>query len=219
MIRRILYYLAVFATLIILVSLAKPSRKSYLAQIKNQNAKYVYLVKHGWHAGIVISVKDIPEPLIPEKDFFGNVRYLEIGWGDSGFYQANNITASLTIKALFSPTKSVMHVAAFNHPVRTYFSKSQIIKLKVTEESFYKLIRFVHNSFDRNGKKKAIAFSKGRYGYSFFFKGIGSYHIFQTCNRWVAQALQQANIPIHTLYVATSESVMSQARYYGEIIP
>jgi hypothetical protein len=39
---------------------------------------------------------------IPElKQRFDDVAYIEIGWGDKGFYQTKKITAGLTVRAIF----------------------------------------------------------------------------------------------------------------------
>jgi len=37
-------------------------------------------------------------------------RYLEVGWGDNDFYQAGEKRTDHTLKALFWPTDSVVHM-------------------------------------------------------------------------------------------------------------
>ncbi len=64
-IRIILFFLVCATAFIILM--AKPDRISYLAAVAELQTREIYVVKHGWHAGIVIPIDDIPENLIPEK--------------------------------------------------------------------------------------------------------------------------------------------------------
>lgn len=48
--------------------------------------------------------------------------YLEFGWGDKYFYQAENPTVGLGIKAILWSTKSVVHVVALPLRPDEYFS-------------------------------------------------------------------------------------------------
>ncbi len=45
----------------------------------------VYIVSHGWHMGFVISAVAMQEKLPKLKERFGDVPYIEFGWGDKGF--------------------------------------------------------------------------------------------------------------------------------------
>ncbi len=214
--RLVIFFLLCFAAFMLLMS--RSDRTTYLASLNKQATLEIYIVKHGWHAGVVIPVSGIPEGLLPEKWYFGKARFLEIGWGDSGFYQADVITTSLTANALLLPTRSVVHVVGFSYPVERNFYQAGIVKIRVSKKRFKELIRFIHNSIDRGGENVAMAFKKGRYGHSFFFRGRGSYHVFRTCNKWTAEAVRKAGVPVHTFYVATSGSIMSQVRDYGEVL-
>lgn len=172
----------------------------------------IYIIRHGWHTGLAVRTSDIPKHLIPEKSHFHNMRYLEIGWGDKGFYQAKKITVTLSLKALLIPTDSVIHMVGFNIPVKKAFPKSEIIKFSLNRKNYLLLLRFIHNSFSGKRQKALLPLREGIYGYSWFYRGKGNYHIFRTCNKWTAQALKHADIPIKTYYVTTSESIMSQIR-------
>ena len=74
--------------------------------------KDVYVVSHGWHTGFVISAQDMYKQMPALKLRFPGALYIEFGWGDKGFYQANEITTGLTLRAIFWPTDSVVHAVA-----------------------------------------------------------------------------------------------------------
>ena len=83
--------------------------KCFAEEIDNSTWNEVYVVNHGWHTGFVIPASGIHQ-LIPElKNRFGNAPYIEFGWGDNEFYQAEEITSGITLKAIFLPTDSVVH--------------------------------------------------------------------------------------------------------------
>ena len=116
-------------------SCAAPIKNLYPPKI-NENTKTIYIVSHGWHTGIVVSIKDIANNIIPEKDDFKGSKYIEFGWGDEGFYQAPKITIMLSLKAMFIPTKTVMHVVGFSNDVLGVFPESEIIQLQISENGF-----------------------------------------------------------------------------------
>lgn len=76
----------------------------------------IYIVSHGWHTGIVVPAA-IVNRVLPQLDArFAQPKWYEIGWGDKGFYQAQEITSRLTLQAMFWSTGAVMHVVAFLCP-------------------------------------------------------------------------------------------------------
>jgi len=45
----------------------------------NEPTKTIYLVSHGWHAGIVVKRADIPPGTWPQHNEFPGAEYLEVG--------------------------------------------------------------------------------------------------------------------------------------------
>ena len=82
----------------------------------------VYVVNHGWHTGFVVNAYDIQEEIPELKQRFGSVPYIEFGWGDKEFYQADEITPDVTLKAIFLPTDSVLHAVAITSEADKYFN-------------------------------------------------------------------------------------------------
>jgi Protein of unknown function (DUF2459) len=48
--------------------------------------KEIWIVRHGWHTRIAVRRVDVDPAIWPESRDFGNVAYLEVGWGDRDFY-------------------------------------------------------------------------------------------------------------------------------------
>ena len=98
-------------------------------------------------------------PTLEER--FAGKRWLEIGWGDAGFYQAEKITTRLTLHAVFWPTKSVVHIVGFTSPPTRYFAHSEVQTLAVDEVQVDRIVEFVSNSLARDKAEALIKLREG----------------------------------------------------------
>ena len=184
----------------------------------NAVTKPIYLVSHGWHAGIVLRRADIPADLWPENVDFPYAEFLEVGWGDKQYYQTPDAHLGTTLRAALWPTSSVLHIVGFNGAVTAYYSSSEIIEIKLGEPGFELLSRYIAASFARNGSGQALPLGRGLYGNSRFYLSRESYHLLNTCNVWTARALRAASVPITPSFSITVEQLMAQAQTFGELV-
>ncbi len=171
----------------------------------------VYVVNHGWHTGLVLPAGKV-QSLIPAlKKRFGDVSHIEFGWGDKGFYQANEITTELALRAMFWSSGSVIHAVAVPGRPDQYFRNSQVRTLCLDGAGHASLLAFVVSSFDRGATGEVVELKNGLYGDSQFYAGRGSYHLMNTCNKWTAKALQSAGLDLSPTFMLTASSVMDHA--------
>ena len=52
----------------------------------------------------------------------------------------------------------------------------------------------------------------GLYGDSQFYKGVGDYHLMNTCNKWTAKGLESAGMDISPTFKLSAGSVMDYIR-------
>jgi len=180
--------------------------------------KTIYLVSHGWHAGIVLRRADIPDSVWPELGDLPDTDYLEVGWGDMDFYQTADPHMGLILKAALLPTASVLHIVGFNGPVPAYFLYSEIIRIELSSAGFEHLSRTIAASFTLDEAGNARSLGPGLYGNSRFYLSRETYHLFNTCNVWTARALRAAGLPITPTRAISVESLMSQARKFGMVV-
>jgi len=178
----------------------------------------IYLVSHGWHAGIVLRRADISDSVWPAPGDFPEAQYLEVGWGDMDFYQTPDPHMGLILKAALSPTASVLHIVGFNGPVPVYFPYSEIIRIDLSSAGFEHLSRTIAESFARDETGNATSLGPGLYGNSRFYRSRETYHLFNTCNVWTARALRAAGLPITPATTTRVESLMSQAHKFGTVL-
>ncbi len=201
----------IVAISVILIITGACSAKPFIvksATIPVSSAQEVYVVNHGWHTGFVVPADIITKQLPRLHKRFKDVPFIEFGWGDKGFYQAEEITSGLTLQAIFWPTESVIHTVAITESVEKYFPHSQIEVLCLQSRQYSKLIGFIENSFSKNNHGNILPLKSGIYGNSQFYKGTGDYYLMNTCNKWTAKGLSSAEMNISTTFKLTAGSIM-----------
>jgi uncharacterized protein (TIGR02117 family) len=178
-------------------------------------SRHVFVVSHGWHTGLVIPAGELQGRLPALKARFGKTPYLELGWGDKGFYQAKEITSGLTLRAIFWPTESVVHIVSVPTTPAGYFPHSEVAAVCLSEGGYSSLLSFIVNSFARDESGEIVELKNGIYGDSQFYAGVGDYYLMNTCNKWTAKALKSAGIAIDPMFKLTAGSVMEYVRQGG----
>ena len=145
---------------------------------------------------------------------FDDAEYVEFGWGDKGFYQAQEITMGLTLQAIFWPTGSVMHAAAVPEKmtVKAYFVNSEIESLNLNNKELLSLAQFISESFYRNEGRTIVPQRQGLYGESQFYQGVGDYYLMNTCNKWTAKGLKSIGMNLSPTFKLTAGGVMQSIR-------
>lgn len=200
-----------FAVLI-LTALSACSSKPYvvkpIAGLGEQRIHKVYIANHGWHTGFVVPAADIYLRLPKLKERFGSAAYLEFGWGDKDFYQADQVTSGLALRAVFWPTDSVVRVVSRPLNVEDYFSYTEFAKLCLTKGEYSAVIAFLVNSFFRNEQGDLIMLKSEKFGNAQFYEGEGTYYMLNTCNTWTAKGLKSAGMDIMPMFKLTARSIM-----------
>ncbi|TCL09287.1 uncharacterized protein (TIGR02117 family) [Shimia isoporae] len=157
----------------------------------------IWVFDHGYHAGLVIARSSLSKfegarsqvwlAQFPEADWF------EFGWGDTGFYfevpAYENVTLAIGAKALLWPSDSVMHISTGSGTPFAVFSHSDGVEIPVTDDALVQMLAFIES-----GAATDVPLGPGLYGVSRFYQGRGAYHLFQTCNSWVSQALRAGDV-------------------------
>ena len=186
---------------------AAPTEPPTAIECKTPRAFYV--VSHGWHTGIVVDSKEVIEAVPQLESDFDKARFLEIGWGDEGFYRAQAVKPTLALRALLWPTSTVFHIVGVPDAPRRYFSGSEVVEVSVPQAGYEKLLAFLDRSFHRTSGNDVVKLGKGLYGNSRFYRAEGKFHLFNTCNTWVAKAIKETGYPISAATI-TVKGLMSQ---------
>ena len=108
-----LQYLVLVCVLLGSVGCATPGPPLYPVPVQEE-PRYIYIVRHAWHTGLVVKYDDIDPRLWPEKDDFPEALYLEVGWGDRDFYQTPRAGLGILLQAALKSPASVLRCRRAN---------------------------------------------------------------------------------------------------------
>jgi uncharacterized protein (TIGR02117 family) len=197
---------ALLAAVVLAGGCAAPGRDRTPATV--EPSLTVWVVDHGWHTAVVVRQADVDPAIWPEVRDFPDATLVEIAWGDRDFYMAPEPTGWLAVKAALFTAGSVLHVAGFaaaDVPAST-------VALPVSRTGFDAMTRFFHDEYARDAEGRPARLAAGLYGASGFYAARGRYHLFNTCNTWVARALREAGLDVTPGGTVTAGGVMDQVR-------
>lgn len=188
----------------------------------------LYVVSHGWHTGLILPMQCVASRLPGLAEGFAvrkvsadETDWVEIGWGDKGFYQAQEITVGLALRAFFASPGAVLHVVRPETAERpggvppsptAYFAGSEVVELRISDQELETVCRFVALSFEQGPDGELLPLGTGLYGDSRFYEAKGRYNALHTCNTWTAKGLASAGIYLEPHGILTARGVMRAAR-------
>lgn len=171
----------------------------------------VHVVSNGWHTGIVVP-RDALGDMVPEAGDFPEAAWFEFGWGDREYYPAESPDVGMALSAVLVPTPAVVHLAGFDAVPRRHGPDDVTIALPVSAEGLARLVAALDAAFDRGEGARAEAIAPGLYATSLFYPAHGEFHLFNTCNTWVAQRLQAARPELDARGVQTAGDLTGRVR-------
>lgn len=184
----------------------------------NDELKSIYLIKQNWHTALVFTASQIDTIIMPEGKYFSGYNLIDFGWGDEEFYQYPGFDSGLAFGALFYATPSTLRVEGITYSKETLFEYSEIvIKLLVDDDQLTKLNQFLSGTFYKDDAGNAVILNTRAGGKIKFYKSPYSYHLFRTCNTWIAEALFYAGFEINT-NIILAEQLFNEAAEIGTVI-
>jgi uncharacterized protein (TIGR02117 family) len=169
----------------------------------------ILLVSNGYHTGLVLPRKAVAAvagdrgqgALVSVAARFGHYDWIELGWGEDGFYRSVPTVAALdwrlALRALFRPGNiSVMHAVGIEGDPEAPYRGSHTIRIELSQAGFDKLLAGIDASFARAENGQPEVLGKGLYGPSLFYRGIGTFSLLNLCNHWTARRLNEAGLPV-----------------------
>ncbi len=162
----------------------------------------IMITSNGVHTDFYLPTKTLEKdwssfaPLQSTPSYLANSRYVLIGWGDRGFFLDtptwDDLTVGAALSAVFLPTTSVMHV---------YYSSGmatpdeQAVQLRLSSEEYRRFVAHIESGFRLDADGKPVLIRGQAYSDNdVFYEGVGSYHLFNTCNNWASRALDAAGV-------------------------
>ena len=186
--------------------------------LEDDSLKTIYIIKQSWHTAIVFHTEDIDTTILSEVKYFSGAELIDIGWGDEAFYQHPDFDWDLAYQALFYPTPSTLRIEGIFISMLEYFNLSEIVvELKIHNEQLKILQKYISCTIWRDENQISKILSTQYLNRVYFFKANGSYHLFNTCNTWLASGLKKAGFEIEDNIVLT-EQLFNEAAKFGDVI-
>jgi uncharacterized protein (TIGR02117 family) len=212
------YNLIIFPIIFFFLNTSPHFSVSESAIVDKDGFHKIYFIKQNWHTAIVFNTQELDAQLFREYDSFSEFGLIDIGWGDEEFYQSPGFDSGLAFKALFYATPSTLRVEGINLQKKEYFNLSEIvIELNVTDEQFKKICNYINKTFYKNDYCESVILNRNAKDKIIFYKAVGSYHLFNTCNTWLARALREAGIEIEDNILLT-EQLFNELAKIGNVI-
>lgn len=180
----------------------------------------IYVVKSYWHTGIILPVNEITIAHIPVINNFNQKKYVDIGFGDRVFYLDPEYDIALAARAILVPTESTVRFAAAIGTIEDIVRRSDYaLKIKLKNNELDSLCIYINNTLqkDTSGNTKLIE-SKAN-GEIQYFEGEQKYHLFNTCNTWVARALNFAGLDfIEPANIISSKDLFAELIVIAEVL-
>jgi uncharacterized protein (TIGR02117 family) len=178
------------------------------------SAGTVHVVSNGWHAGIVVARADLGALAPPEAGDFPDAPYLEFGWGDRNYYPNPRPSIADAIAAGLTPSPAVLHLAPRAGPPLPRESV-EVATIDLDPGQTERLARALSAAFERPSGGRAGPIAPGLYPDSRFYPATGRFHLFNTCNTWVARQLEAAGLPVSPAGVSRASDLMARLRPLG----
>lgn len=170
----------------------------------------VAIVHNAWHAAIVLRRTDVSEKSIPELRDFPTDQFIEFGWGDRDYFPDPQSGIFAAVKAALWSGGSVIHLVDFSDSVEIFYRGATITELRLNAAAYQRMIDYIDETFLREELSRRAPAAPGLFPYSRFYPASRRFSLLRTCNTWVAEALEQAGLPISPTFVITAGNLQSQ---------
>ena len=163
----------------------------------------VYLMKSGIHMDFLLPIsnklKDWQEdfPISNTRSKDSTYKKIAIGWGSKDFYMNTPTWDDLTLKIFlisnFGLGSSAIHVKYYTD---TLPKDSKIVSLKLSDNQYKKLVKYIENSLKRSATTKSSfilpknpkVLSKN----DAYYDAKQNYSLLFTCNSWINNGLKES---------------------------
>ncbi|MBS9525460.1 DUF2459 domain-containing protein [Litoribacter ruber] len=188
-------------------------------QLLAEQDKYtIYVSSISWHTGLVIPGEVLPDSIWREGHEYGEAEYLEIGWGDADFYPSEGFNLWYAFKAVFWPTRSVLHIKPIARNPENHYYNTNVVKIELNKEQMETLVQFLVRELNLDESGQIIPSTQGLYSDSHFYEGSSRYYFPNNSNVWVARAIRHAGFPLRPLWLQTTGMVLNKVEDFGTLV-
>jgi hypothetical protein len=152
------------------------------------------VVRHAWHTGVVVPAAALPVDS-PFRAAFPEADWLELGWGDRLYYPHPDPPLWMALRAALWPTASAVNLTAHHGPAEA-IPGEELFLLEVSTAGLARLHERALLALELDAGGRPIPIARGRAPQSVFWASPEPFHLLRTCNRWTAELLRAAGLPV-----------------------
>jgi hypothetical protein len=204
---------ALFLVLLVACSSTPPRLAQQRPDRSSGPTTVIYVIKRKWHVDIGFATADLQPPLALLRADFPADRYLLFGFGDRHYLLDQDRGFGGMLAALW-PGPGLMLATGLATTMQAAFGEDNVTEIPVTATQARAAQAFVWRSLAaENGGVAALR--AGPYDGSLYYAASPRYSAIHTCNTWAAEALQAADLPVHSFGIALSGGLWMQVRRIG----
>lgn len=166
------------------------------------------VVRHAWHTGVVVPAAALPVDS-PFRTAFPEADWLELGWGDRLYYPDPDPSLGLALRAALWPTPSAVNLTAHRGPA-TAIPGEELFHLEVSTAGLARLHERALRALELDAAGRPIPIARGRAPQSVFWASPEPFHLLRNCNRWTAELLRAAGLPVVPFGTVTTGDLFRQ---------
>lgn len=173
-------------------------------------------MQHSWHPGVLLPLP-AAEPLLIGPLEERETRYLDIGWGDAGYYPNPDPGLWTLLRAALWPTPGVIQIVPVDGDVEAFAPQGPIVSIPLPDSLRDDVIGFILSElYLEDGAPTTVAPSL--YGEGYFFAALRRYHMFHNSNQWAARLLAIAGCDLSVWQSLTFGLLFKQLESCGRVI-
>lgn len=176
----------------------------------------VFVVQHGWHPGILIPLPQARPLMIGPLDTM-EADYLDVGWGDAGYYPDPDPGLWTLLRAALWPTRGVIQLVPVTRRVEDFSPAGPIIAIPLPDSLIEAVVDYVLDELEF-GEDPPPPVAPSIYGNGYFFDATRRYHMFQNSNQWAARALSDVGCELSVWQSLTIELLLPQLVECGVVV-
>jgi hypothetical protein len=177
-----------------------------------ESLRSIYVVRRGWHTGIALPTTDWPNRNWTVLGDFPDSDYLEFGWGDERFYQAERSTVWQGSRAALWPTPSVLHVIGLREPIPETARARDVVEVRIPLGRLRTLATAIEREFAEVEPIPTGTTLRADPVPNEFYKGRQRFYFPRMCNWWTATRLLEAGCDIAPATVLFAARVIDESR-------
>ena len=153
----------------------------------------LHFIRDGVHTFLVLPASTLINKLPQLEQYLAPDSLAEVGWGDYHYYGADYQSLWLALKALLTPTASVVSLRSLNNLQEGLQGSATLYRINTGQALMDSTAHYVSRYFSVNSCGQ-LNMLRQMTGGTQFFESRGTYLLFNTCNNWTSYGLQQAGL-------------------------